>query len=69
MLYGSKFSFVGEELDAESMVVTQTSVFKNGYLWCGSSSNNSVEGEQEKFMRKLLAEEGLGHLEISTSLY
>ncbi|KAK0462441.1 uncharacterized protein EV420DRAFT_1639663 [Desarmillaria tabescens] len=46
--YGSRFPFVGEELDAEFMV------FK--------------EGEQEKLARKLLEEEGLGHLEFATRL-
>ncbi len=29
--YGSRFSFVGEELNAEFMVVTQSAVFWKGY--------------------------------------
>ncbi len=57
--YGSKFSFVGEELDAEFMVVTQTSVFKNGYLGMDPALIPQFkEGEREKIMRKLLEEEG-----------
>ncbi|PBK95231.1 hypothetical protein ARMGADRAFT_1077991 [Armillaria gallica] len=64
-----RFSFVGEELDAEFMVVTQTSVFKNGYLGMDPSSIPQFkEGEREKTMRKLLEEEGLDHLEFATRL-
>ncbi|KAK0430278.1 hypothetical protein EV421DRAFT_1935727 [Armillaria borealis] len=65
--YGSRFSFVGEELDAEFMAVTQTFVFKNGYLGMDPALIPQFkEGGREKFVRKLLAEEGLGHLEFST---
>ncbi len=57
--YGSRFSFVGEELDAEFMVVTQTSVFKNGYLGMDPALIPQFkEGEREKIARKLLEEEG-----------
>ncbi len=58
--YGSRFSFVGEELDAEFMVVTQTSVFKNGYLGMNPALIPQFkEGEREKFVRKVLEEEGM----------
>ncbi|KAK0240911.1 hypothetical protein EDD85DRAFT_816874 [Armillaria nabsnona] len=67
--YGSRFSFVGEELDAEFMVITQTSVFKNGYLGMNPDFIPQFkEGEREKFVKKLLEEEGLGHFEFGTRL-
>ncbi|KAK0448559.1 hypothetical protein EV421DRAFT_1783014, partial [Armillaria borealis] len=59
--YGSRFSFVGEELNAEFM----------GYKGMDPAlipRFKLKEGEREKVARKLLAEEGLGHLEFATRL-
>ncbi|KAK0462458.1 uncharacterized protein EV420DRAFT_1639678 [Desarmillaria tabescens] len=47
------FSFVGEELDPEFMVVSRRSMFRE-----------FKEGEQEKLARKLLEEEGLRHFGV-----
>ncbi|KAK0462430.1 uncharacterized protein EV420DRAFT_1639655 [Desarmillaria tabescens] len=67
--YGSVFSFVGEELDAEFMIVTQRSVFPEGYLGMDPSKIPQFkEGPREEVTEKLLEEEGLGHLKFATRL-
>ncbi|KAK0240907.1 hypothetical protein EDD85DRAFT_1019840 [Armillaria nabsnona] len=67
--YGSRFSFVGEELNAEFMVITQSAVFWKGYKGMDPALIPQFkEGEQEKVARKLLEEEGLGFLVFATRL-
>ncbi|KAK0194834.1 hypothetical protein F5146DRAFT_1117795 [Armillaria mellea] len=57
--YGSTFSFVGEELDAEFMVVTQRTVVRGGYLGMDPAKIPRLcEGERESVARELLAKEG-----------
>ncbi|SJL09528.1 uncharacterized protein ARMOST_12907 [Armillaria ostoyae] len=67
--YGSRFSFVGEELYAEFMVVTQRAVFRKGYLGMDPAKIPQFEeGEREKVARDLLEAEGLVHLKFATRL-
>ncbi|PBK95234.1 hypothetical protein ARMGADRAFT_791489 [Armillaria gallica] len=67
--YGSRFLFVGEELNAEFMVVTQSAVFWKGHKGMDPSLIPQFkEGEQEMVARKLLEEEGLGPLVFATRL-
>ncbi|KAK0448556.1 hypothetical protein EV421DRAFT_2032751 [Armillaria borealis] len=68
-VFGSRFSFVGPVLYAEFMVVTRRATFPRGYLGMDPAKIPQFrEGEREKVARKLLEEEGLGHLEFSTRL-
>ncbi|KAK0240909.1 hypothetical protein EDD85DRAFT_948004 [Armillaria nabsnona] len=67
--YGSRFSFVGEELYAEFMVVTQRAVFRKGYLGMDPAKIPQFEeGEREKVAGDLLEAEGLDHLKFATRL-
>ncbi|KAK0462439.1 uncharacterized protein EV420DRAFT_1524819 [Desarmillaria tabescens] len=67
--FGSRFSFVGEERFTEFMVVTRRAVFRKGYLGMDPAKIPQFrEGARERIARKLLEEEGLGHLEFSTCL-
>ncbi|KAK0240910.1 hypothetical protein EDD85DRAFT_816873 [Armillaria nabsnona] len=68
-VFGSRFSFVGPVLYAELMVVTRRATFPGGYLGMDPAEIPQFrEGDREKVARKLLEEEGLGHLEFATRL-
>ncbi|KAK0505363.1 hypothetical protein EDD18DRAFT_1128952 [Armillaria luteobubalina] len=60
--YGSRFSFVGENLYAEFMVVTQRAIFRKGYLGKDPRRNSP------RVAKELLEKEGLGHLKFATRL-
>ncbi|KAK0462438.1 uncharacterized protein EV420DRAFT_1745847 [Desarmillaria tabescens] len=67
--FGSRFSYVGEVGSVEFMVVTRRAVFRRGYLGMDPAEILQFhEGEKERIARKLLEEEGLGHLEFATRL-
>ncbi|KAG7442600.1 uncharacterized protein BT62DRAFT_1010211 [Guyanagaster necrorhizus] len=55
--YGSRFSFVGEVLDAEFMVVMQSAVFRKGYKGMEPAKIPQFkEGERDKVAKKLVEE-------------
>ncbi|PBK73298.1 hypothetical protein ARMSODRAFT_971769 [Armillaria solidipes] len=67
--YGCAFSFVGEELDVEFMVVTRRAMFRRGYTGMDPATIPQFkEGNEGKVVRRLIEEEGLDHLEFSTRL-
>ncbi|PBK95225.1 hypothetical protein ARMGADRAFT_1077987 [Armillaria gallica] len=65
--YDSAFSFVGEELDVEFMVVTRRAVFRRGYKGMDPATIPQFkEGYEDKVVKRLLEGEGLDHLEFAT---